>query len=252
MIACIDSSSISAMVASPGTLTDLLGHLGGGLHRHLAAALLGHLLAGLLGHLGAVLLGHLTTGLLGHLDWHLLTVLLGHLGALLGWLLDRDLGAALAGNFLALLAISAITPVTPGARADLLVAGGALLLVASLVDCAAHLLIGGGALGVVAGLIAGAALLLVTGAKIDKMNDTDSSYLISQYVPALGLVRGGALLLVAGGAFLLIRGLVSSLVHGPAFWCVTSLDPRGQGDTGDHKLKYEAVIEDNVIPDRGY
>ena len=250
MIACIDSSSISAVVASPGTLTDLLGHLGGGLHRHLAAVLLGHLLAGLLGHLGAVLLGHLATGLLGHLDWHLLTVLLGHLGALLGWLLDRDLGAALAGNLLALLAISAITPVTSGAGADLFVGGGALLLVASLVDCVAHLLIGGGALGVVAGLIAGAALLLVAGAKIDKMNDTDSS--LSNTIPALGLVGGGALLLVAGGAFLLIRGLVSSLVHGPAFWCVTSLDPRGQGDTGDHKLKSEAVIEDNVIPDRGY
>ena len=74
----------------------------------------------------------------------------------------------------------------------------------------------------------------------------------SSTIPALGLVRGGALLLVAGGAFLLVRGLVSSLVHGPAFWCVTSLDPRGQGDTGDHKLKSEAVIEDNVISDTRY
>ena len=51
MIACIDSSSISAVVASPGTLTDLLGHLGGGLDGDLGAALLGHLLTVLLGHL---------------------------------------------------------------------------------------------------------------------------------------------------------------------------------------------------------
>ena len=65
-------------------------------------------------------------------------------------------------------------------------------------------------------------------------------------LPALGLVRGGALLLVAGGAFLLVGGLVSSLVHSPAFWCVTSLDLGGQGDTGDHKLKSEAVSEDQV------
>ena len=89
--------------------------------------------------------------------------------------MDRDLGAALAGNLLALVAISAIAPVTSGAGTDLLVAGGALLLVASLVHGAAHLLIRGGALGVVAGLIAGAALLLVTGAKIDGMNYSASS-----------------------------------------------------------------------------
>ena len=65
---------------------------------------------------------------------------------------------------------------------------------------------------------------------------------IPHVIPALGLVRGGALLLVAGGAFLLVGGLVSSLVHGPAFWCVTSLDLGGQGDTGDHKLKSEVVL----------
>ena len=68
-------------------------------------------------------------------------------------------------------------------------------------------------------------------------------------LPALGLVRGGALLLVAGGAFLLVGGLVSSLVHGPAFWCVTSLDLGGQGDTGDHKLRgcnEDQVRLDNV------
>merc|ERR1711976_569350 len=92
--ACIDSVSL-AVVSAPGALTDLLGHLGGGLDGDLGTALLGHLLAVLLGHLGAVLLGHLAAGLLGHLDGHLLAVLLRHLGALLGWLLDRDLGAAL-------------------------------------------------------------------------------------------------------------------------------------------------------------
>ena len=48
--------------------------------------------------------------------------------------------------------------------ANLLVRGGALLLVPGLVHRAALLLVGGGALGLVAGLIRGAALLLVAGA----------------------------------------------------------------------------------------
>ena len=39
------------MVSAPGALTDLLGHLGGGLDGDLGAALLGHLLAVLLGNL---------------------------------------------------------------------------------------------------------------------------------------------------------------------------------------------------------
>ena len=73
--------------------------------------------------------------------------------------------------------------------------------------------------------------------------------MLQSTIPALGLVRGGALLLVAGGAFLLVGGLVSSLVHGPAFWCVTSLDLGGQGDTGDHKLKSEAGMEDKLLLD---
>merc|ERR550532_2099699 len=184
------TQNLSTVVSRPAALTDLFGHLGGGLDGDLGAALPRHLLTGLLGHLGAVLPGHLSAGLLGHLNRHLLAVLLGHLGALLGRLLDGDLLAALAGDLLALLAVSTIPPVSSGA--DLLVGGGALLLVPRLVHRAALLLVGGGALGLVAGLIRGAALLL-------------------------------------------IGGLVSSLVHCPAFWCVTSLNPGGQGDTGDHK-----------------
>ena len=115
------------------TFTNLLCDLGGGLDRHASTVLLGDLLAVLFGNLLTVFLGDLLTRLLGNLDRNLLTVFLWNLLTLLRWLLDWNIGAALLGDFLAFLSVSSVA--TMASRgADLLVAGGAFLLIGSLVN----------------------------------------------------------------------------------------------------------------------
>merc|ERR1719297_85522 len=115
------------------TFTHLLSNLGGSLDRHAGAVLLGDLLAVLFWNLLTVLLGNLLTVFLGNLDGNLLTVFLRDLLTLLCWLLDRNIGAALLRDLLAFLSISSI-PTMTSRGADLLVAGGAFLLIGSLIS----------------------------------------------------------------------------------------------------------------------
>merc|ERR1719297_777330 len=127
------------------TFTHLLSNLGGSLDRHAGAFLLGDLLAVLFWNLLTVLFGNLLTVFLGNLDGNLLTVFLRNLDGnlltvflrdlltLLCWLLDRNIGAALLRDLLAFLSISSI-PTMTSRGADLLVAGGAFLLIGSLIS----------------------------------------------------------------------------------------------------------------------